>query len=146
MAGASFKLYNAGWQSAKGGKRYLQADGTSGWKTSDGDGAVVKLKMVTTEPAGLTMSDISWYTTDHDKVQGPALRTPGSAPRKWSIDPQLPKGLTLDPDTGFVAMDEGVDVPAVAAATYTLTVTNGAGSATTTFSLAVQADVMLAAA
>jgi hypothetical protein len=144
---ASFKFYNAGLFAATGARRYLQAAGNTGWTTSDGNGATVKLTMVVTAPADLHMSDVLWYTFEHDESQAPSLGLPGSEPRTWSIRPDLPKGLTFSKDTGTVAMEPGVDVPPAASATYQLTVKNAAGQASATFSLAIAAgSIALAAA
>jgi hypothetical protein len=136
---ASFKLYNAGYFADAGVKRYLQADGTTGWTTSDGDGVVIKVTMVVTAPADLHMTDILWYAFEHDKSQAPALGLIGSEPRAWSINPSLPKGLMFDAASGTVAMQKDLDVQPAPGATYTLTVSNKAGSATTQFSLAIGA-------
>jgi hypothetical protein len=92
-----------------------------------------------TKPQGLKLSDISWFTYQHDQKRSPGLAVIGSAPRKWSIEPALPEGLLFDTESGIISMEIGVDVPVAAKKTYKLTVTNVAGSATTDFALEVKA-------
>jgi hypothetical protein len=136
---APFKLYSVSFH-AKGEKRYLSADGTSGWQLVRDSGSVVQLKMVTTQMDGLKMTDVNWYTNQHDMKQSPSLSIPGSASREWSLDPALPQGLAFDKGTGVISMIRGADVPAAPQKSYTITVTSKAGgSVTTTFKLAVLA-------
>lgn len=56
-------------------------------------------------------------------ANGPTLS--GGPARTWTVDPALPTGLVLDPDTGVIA---GTPALPAAAATYTVTAANLAGS------------------
>lgn len=58
----------------------------------------------------------------------------GGVPESFSIDPALPSGLALDPTTGVIT---GTPTAEVAASTYTVTVSNGAGTATSTVDIVV---------
>lgn len=137
LRSAPFKLYT----SLKGPtdkRRYLDTDGQGGWRLRDDDGVTVTLKMEVTKPEELTMADVTWYTIEHDQRAEPALQVPGSLPRTWSISPDLPQGLEFLPKEGVVAMRTGQDVPPAERKSYTLTVSNAAGSAVSApFSLAV---------
>ncbi len=137
LEAAPFKLYNAYWVQQSGERLYLTTSGDQGWTTSS-DGTSVTLEMVTTKPEQLTMPDIVWFTYQHDEKQGPSLSRLGSAPRKWSLTPELPPGLCFNPENGFVAMERGVDVPVAPKKTYTLSVKNVVGSAETTFTLEIR--------
>ena len=144
LVSAKFKLYNVEWFTKHATKRYLATDGT-GWKADDSTGTTLVLTMVSTKPQGLTMSDIVWTTLQRDQRQSPVLAIPGSAPWKWTISPALPAGLIFYPETGAVAMEIGATLPVIPKATYTLTVQNGAGAQTTTFSLTVEEQKVIGA-
>ncbi|HYP00215.1 MAG TPA: hypothetical protein VER76_08495 [Pyrinomonadaceae bacterium] len=138
LQAANFKLYNEDWNKKKGVKRYISLDGLTGWKATDGVGQSIQIRMETTLPAELRMMDILWYTYMHDQKQSPGLSVPGSAPRVWSISPDLPPGLIFSSDTGLVAMKIGEDVPPAEKKTYKLSVKNAAGiSVSTDFTIAI---------
>lgn len=137
LQSAPFRFYNDAWFTRTGQKRYIVADGTTGWKADNGGGTTLTIGMVSTKPGMLTMANVAWLTYEHDKLASPVLGIPGSAPRKWALSPALPKGLLFLDDTGTVAMELGVDVPAAPEASYTLTVDNGVGRLETSFKLKV---------
>ncbi|MFP5415502.1 MAG: hypothetical protein ACLGHZ_01285 [Actinomycetes bacterium] len=136
LQSAPFLFYNDGWYTKTGQKRYIATSGT-GWAAQDGSGTSLTISMVTTKPEFLSMKDVSWFTYEHDMVASPVLGVPGSPPRTWKLTPDLPTGLTFFPQTGAVAMNIGVDVPAAPQATYTLAVDNKVGQLATTFSLQI---------
>jgi hypothetical protein len=139
LRAANFKLYNEYWNKKKeGGKRYISLDGLTGWKATDGVGQSIQIRMETTLPQELKMMDILWYTYEHDQQENPALGVPGSAPRIWSISPNLPPGLKFYSQWGIVAMEIGVDVPPAEKKTYKLSVKNAAGiGVSTDFTIAI---------
>lgn len=136
LRAAPFRLYTA-LNDGTSKRRYLDVDGAGGWKLTDGDGVTVTLKMEVVKPAELTMSDVTWYTIEHDQRAEAALQVPGSEPRTWSIEPELPDGLEFLPQEGAVRMRTGVDVPPAAKQTFKLTCSNDVGTVSTDFSLAV---------
>ena len=96
----------------------------------------VALTMVTQLPEGLTMPDLRLTTADRDRLAVPHLSSPGSIPRTWTLTPALPTFLSVDAG-GVVRQVLGVAPPVTAAASYTLTCTNAAGTASTTFAISV---------
>jgi hypothetical protein len=84
-------------------------------------------------PAGLS------YTSPVTYVTGSAI-TPnvpssiGGAVTSYGVSPALPAGLTLNTTTGVIS---GTPTVVTAAATYTVTATNGAGSTTTGVNITV---------
>jgi hypothetical protein len=95
------------------------------------------VKMITTVPSGLSMRDVILTTLSKDARRDPALTMPGSEPRTWTISPELPPFLELDSRTGRVSQKPGVAPPLTAPKTYSLSVTNGVGTATAAFKLSV---------
>ena len=53
----------------------------------------------------------------------PMQASGGTAPLKWSVNPPLPPGLTLDPGTGSIT---GIPTAVTPKATYKFTVTDSA--------------------
>ncbi|MFC8278187.1 Ig domain-containing protein [Streptomyces sp. NPDC057271] len=141
LKSAPFKLRSVFFVDNQKTTRWLASGGGTGWKTTtaESEAATVRLEMVATKPAELSMSDVSWLTVAHDEVTGPALQVPGSVPQEWTVTPALPSGLTFDPDEGTIAMATGVDVSPTPKQEYTLKVTNGVGSEETTFALEITA-------
>ncbi|MBK7822029.1 MAG: hypothetical protein IPJ61_13415 [Tessaracoccus sp.] len=137
LQSAPFLFYNDAWFTKTGKKRYIVADGATGWKADDGASTSITVAMVSTKPGMLTMADVAWMTYEHDKSASPVLGIPGSAPRKWALSPALPKGLLFLNDTGAVVMELGVDVPPAPEATYTLSVDNEVGRLDTSFKLKI---------
>ena len=111
LEAANFKFYNRYWFEKKGVKRYISTIGETKWGTSDGDGTSIKVEMVVTKPAGLTMSNIDWLTIEHDNRQAPGLVIAGSGPRTWALEGELPSGLYFEEETGTIMMETGIDVP-----------------------------------
>jgi hypothetical protein len=140
LKSAPFNLYNAYWADKMNSIRYLTTDSAGGWKLTDNamQATEIRLEMVATKPAELSMSDVSWLTVAHDERTTPALHVPGSLPRKWSISPALPEGLEFNIEDGTVKMRDGYDVPPAPKQTYTLTVSNDLDSVQTSFSLEVK--------
>jgi hypothetical protein len=140
LRSAPFRLRSAHW-AARGQTRYLARTGGpgSGWSLSETAGAdtVLTIELVPLKPAELAMINVHWYTIAHDEQTEPALQVPGTAPRRWSIIPQLPPGLSLNPEDGRVAMEPGRDIPAAARREYTVTAHNDLGSVTAVFELEV---------
>ena len=65
---------------------------------------------------------------------GPLLPTVTGAVSAYSVSPALPAGLSLDPSTGWIS---GTPLAAAPGATYTITASNAAGTATTALNLVV---------
>lgn len=136
LRSAPFVVRSAHWD-AKQKPRYLTAkDG--GWTLTQDPPTPLTLKMVTTAPQQLKMQDVVWYSNQHDAVRRPSLLIPGSLPRTWSVTPDLPNGIELDPATGAVGMVRGATVPASPRKSYQLRATNAAGHAAVSFNLEVR--------
>ncbi len=71
-----------------------------------------------------------------EEVTSAMPQTSGGDPTTWNIEPALPSGLTFDPATGEISGTPSVVMPD---ATYTITASNSAGSAT----LEIQLEVAL---
>jgi hypothetical protein len=137
LKSANFKLYNEYWaNNGEKKKLYLSTDGLNKW-TVNSEGTVLQVLMEVTKPQELKMSNITWYSDDHDLQRTPALTVPGSTPRIWSLVPDLPQGLKFLTDTGAVIMEKGKDVSPATKKEYKLTVENAYGSAETKFSIEV---------
>ena len=95
------------------------------------------IKMVSTKPCGLTISDWTLQTFNRDLSHGPALTLPGSEKRTWSISPALPSFLEFHTDNGKICQKQGV-APDVMKQEYTLNVTNAVGSDSAKFTIEVQ--------
>ena len=95
------------------------------------------VKMVQTGPAGLTMHDLTLTTLSRDARREPGLTMPGSEPRKWTISPELPAFVELDTKAGTLSQKQGVAPPITARKAYTLSTTNGVGTAAATFNFEV---------
>ena len=95
------------------------------------------LMMVPMAPAGLTMQDITLYAYQRDLTFYPALAQNGSAPQTWSVLPELPAFLTMDSGTGQISQVTGIAPVPSAAQNYTITVLNGLGTQSASFSLHV---------
>lgn len=95
------------------------------------------IKMVSTKPCGLTISNWTLQTFNRDLSHGPALTLPGSEKRTWSITPALPSFLEFHTDNGKICQKQGV-APDVMKQEYTLNVTNAVGSDSAKFTIEVQ--------
>lgn len=134
---APFRLSSAYWAD-RGERRYLVPDAGSGWRLSTEPGPALTIEMVPMEPRGLQAADITWFTYQHDERRSPALDSPGSEPRTWSISPALPTGIELVTATGEIAMVRGATIAPLAPTRYRLTVANAIGSASVEFTLEVK--------
>lgn len=123
LKAARFRLYNEYWYLQTGKKRYLDTDGTTGWKATDGSGATVRLRMEVLGFEGLRMNDIHWTTNRRNLEQYPSFEVPGSQPIAFSLSPALPadSNLEFDSGTGRIRMKPSTKVKPVPKGTYTLT-------------------------
>ena len=90
-------------------------------------------------PSGITYSPSSMIL---EKDTAMTTNTPsysGSTVTSWSISPALPSGLNFDTSTG--AISGTPSVLQTSAQSYTITATNGQGSATTSISITVNDQV-----
>jgi hypothetical protein len=88
--------------------------------------AVVNIRVDATllAPANLTYDTPKTYTTGTAITPNTPSST-GGAVDSYAVSPALPAGLSLDTTTGVIS---GTPTTVTAAATYTVTATNGAGS------------------
>lgn len=85
-------------------------------------------------PQNLSYSGNPTFVLGVSSMLTPSLDGSGIA-TTWTIAPALPAGLTIDPASGFIG---GTPSGTAAAATYTVTAKNPAGSTTTTLNISVQ--------
>jgi hypothetical protein len=62
----------------------------------------------------------------------------GGTPKTWTVDPELPKGLTLDSKTGTISGELPKDSKAGGKTKYTITASNPVGKATSEISFLVE--------
>ncbi len=140
-AGSSFRLTLAGggvaWKGS-GPAGASPGDATVAW-TAKGwggkvSGAGLELAAVP-PPSNLAYADPS-PTYEAEEPAVPNLPAASGAPATaWSVAPPLPAGLVLDPATGVLS---GTPAAPAAAAVYTVTAGNLAGSTTATLDLGVR--------
>jgi PKD repeat protein len=85
-------------------------------------------------PAGLTYSTNPAFYVTGTAIAANSPTSSGGAVASYAVAPELPAGLTLSPTTGIIT---GTPTMAQAAANYTVSATNAAGSAKVTLSIAV---------
>jgi uncharacterized delta-60 repeat protein len=83
--------------------------------------------------------NLAYTTNPAIYTQGAAIaanlpRTNGGAPTSYGVSPALPAGLSLSPTTGVIS---GTPTDATATASFTVTATNGLGSAMASLTLTV---------
>lgn len=101
---------------------------------SGSDSTVLSIEVLPQAPCDLTYtgSQVSYIL---GIAINPNLPLHGCGePSGWLIDPQLPEGITLDPQTGIIS---GTPLTLAAAASYTVTASNISGSDSTLLSLEV---------
>jgi hypothetical protein len=102
----------------------------NGTNLSLGSGPGWRIEQAPMAPAGLSMQKIRLYTVSKGQSFRPTLSQNGSAPRTWSLAPALPSFLTLDTTSGQIAESATAgDLPVAKATPFTLSVTNGVGTA-----------------
>ena len=112
----------------------VTAAGTSSALVWNGTGLVLgsgpnwTIQQVPMAPGGLSMRNIRLYTFSTGESFRPTLTQGGSAPKTWSVTPALPPFLTLDVTSGQISQT-GTNPPVTAKTQYTLSVTNGIGTA-----------------
>jgi len=86
----------------------------------------------------------NFYATTTEVLRnGPTFTTSGfSATPTFSVDPELPNGLSMDTSTGAVT---GTPTQAIAQSTFTVTATSGSETATVNFFLAVVQKISVTA-
>ncbi|NJK31088.1 MAG: hypothetical protein HC927_01000 [Deltaproteobacteria bacterium] len=134
---ADFRFYNAYEFESSGTKVWLTANGQA--VVGGAKASLWTVKMETMCVSGLEAKDISLYTYDYDRVFPSYLAQWGSAPRTWSVSPALPAFMTFDPTSGRISQKIGINPPAYAAQTFTLTVSNALGTLSDSFKLEVLA-------
>ena len=92
-----------------------------------------------TPPSPPSPSNLTYVTSTADYIKGTpiAANSPtstGGAVGSYGISPALPAGLTLSASTGVIT---GTPTAVTATASYTVTASNSAGSATTSLSITV---------
>lgn len=90
-------------------------------------------------PDGLAYSDASIVYVQNQAIAANRPNVAGSSPVRYSVAPALPAGLEIDPQSGFIT---GVPSAVTAAAHYTVTATNPAGSATARVQIEVKAEAV----
>lgn len=90
-------------------------------------------------PAGLAYSDASIVYVQNQAIAANRPNVAGSSSMRYSVAPALPAGLEIDPQSGFIT---GVPSAVTAAAHYTVTATNPAGSATARVQIEVKAEAV----
>lgn len=86
-------------------------------------------------PSGLVYPTNPVVTTVGNALAPDTPSNAGGAVASYAVQPALPAGLALDPDTGVI---QGIPTTATAAANYTVTATNAAGSTTAKVILTVK--------
>lgn len=99
--------------------------------------ASMKIPPQPAAPAGLSYAQPSVTAVVNQAMSPDVPQLTGTA-SSYAVSPRLPAGLTLDATTGTIA---GTPTVVSAGRAYTVTVSNAAGSATTTVQIAVQAAV-----
>ncbi|MBC9248807.1 hypothetical protein A9179_00825 [Pseudomonas alcaligenes] len=135
LVAAKFRFYNCYWNDQKQ-KLYLNSDGQTVSTGSNGTAWTVAL--TTMAPSLLAIRDFDLWDYNRDQRITPFLGQPGSAPRKWEINPALPDFLQFDASSGAISQKTGVAPRGMAAQSYKLTVKNDYGSTDCSFSVRVQ--------
>ncbi|QKE65020.1 hypothetical protein HNE05_17225 [Aquipseudomonas campi] len=135
LVAAQFRFYNCYWND-QGKKLYLNSDGKT--VSAGGSGTAWTVALTTMAPNLLAMGNFNLWDYNRDQRNTPYLGQPGSAPRKWKIDPALPSFLQFDLATGAISQKAGVTPSGMAAKSYKLTVSNDYGEAECSFSIRVQ--------
>jgi len=85
-------------------------------------------------PSNLTYRNNPAVYTANEAIQGNTPSNTGGQATSYSVSPNLPPGLTLNPTTGVIA---GTPTAAAAASPYTITASNAFGSTTATLTITV---------
>lgn len=92
------------------------------------------LRVVDVAPAGLTYSTQDAAYTTGTAIADNTPSSSGGAVESYSVSPELPDGLSIDPVSGVIS---GVPITITAEALYTVTATNSGGSTTVDLLIAV---------
>lgn len=104
--------------------------------TNDAGSATATLTITVNNaaPAGLTYSNSPNVASSGTKISDLVPSFTGGIATSYAINPALPGGLTIHPSTGIIS---GIPTDIAAAATYTITATNSAGSTTKAVTITV---------
>jgi len=95
--------------------------------------AVISIAVNHTAPAALSYATTSAVYLENEAIE-PNVPTVTGTVSSWSVEPSLPEGLFLDPDTGVISGIPDMEQPAQE---YTITAGNSGGSTLTKISIAV---------
>jgi hypothetical protein len=105
-----------------------------------GSGSSWTIEQVPMAMAGLSMENIGFYPFSRGRSFRPILIQDGSTPQTWSVEPALPSFLQLDTATGQITQTNTSDLPVTPPTKYTLSVTNGVGTAPVPASFTIEVD------
>jgi hypothetical protein len=113
-----------------------------------GSGANWTIEQVPMAMAGLSMENVKLYTVSRGQSFLPDLIQDGSLPQTWSVEPVepepgqpgLPSFLTLDTASGQITQTNTSDLPVTPPTKYTISVTNGVGTAPAPASFTIEVD------
>ena len=112
----------------------------NGTKLMVGSKANITIEQAPMAPAGLSMNNIKLYTFSRGQSFRPRLTQDGSLPQTWSVAPALPSFLTLDTASGQITQTNTSDLPVTPPTKYTISVTNGVGTAPAPASFTIEVD------
>ena len=86
------------------------------------------------------MENIGLYPFSRGRSFRPTLIQDGSALQTWSVEPALPSFLTFDTESGQITQTNTSDLPVTPTTKYTISVTNGVGTAPASASFTIEVD------
>ena len=95
----------------------------------------VEITVIDIAPNNIVFSTNPLTLTKGDLMTAITPTSGGGAVVSWSVTPQLPTGLSLDPTTGQIS---GTPTSVTPSATYTVTATNSGGFTTATIDIEVK--------
>jgi len=105
-----------------------------------GSGPDWTIEQVPMAIAGLTMENMGLYPFSRGRSFRPILIQDGSTPQTWSVEPALPSFLQLDTASGQITQTNTSDLPVTPRTKYTISVTNGVGTAPVPASFTIEVD------
>ena len=133
LVSAQFTIYNAYW----GPSYYLNISGSSISVGSTAQNWLLKMQPM--KPEKLGFQNITLTTFDKDRRFYPHLLQVGSiSGQKWSVTPTLPQWLELDTSKGTISQKSAQAPPEYPQTSFTITVQNDVGSASTKFYIKVK--------
>jgi hypothetical protein len=121
------------------GLSILLAMFVAGCGGGSGDGGLIGLTGLQAPPAGLTYRDASVVYAEGTPIITDTPSESGGQATQYSVQPPLPSGLNLDPQTGVIA---GTPSTVSNDAAYTITASNVGGSTTTRVEIEVKNTVI----